>query len=97
MNETNWQEGYYSVKLSDGVVNKLIMLDNKFVAIDKAKNSEVVTFQKCSYNEFYDLWTSDLSFKEIKKISDANPQTKDYLWGSVEIVNWKDFNGKSFK
>lgn len=97
VNETNWQEGYYSVKLSDGVVNKLIMLDNKFVAIDKAKNSEVVTFQKCSYTEYYDLWVSDLSFNNIKKISDANPQMKDYLWGSVEIVNWKDFNGNEQK
>ncbi|MEI7484759.1 MAG: prolyl oligopeptidase family serine peptidase [Ignavibacteriota bacterium] len=97
VNETNWQEGYYSVKLSDGVLNKLIMLDNKFIAIDKAKNSEVVTFQKCSYTEFSDLWVSDLSFKEIKKISDANPQMKDYLWGTVEIVNWKDFNGNEQK
>lgn len=95
VNETNWQEGYYSFK--NGAVNKLIMLDNKFVAIDKAKNSDVVTFQKCSYTEYPDLWVSDLSFKDIKKISDANPQQKDYNWGTVEIVNWKDFNGAEQK
>jgi dipeptidyl aminopeptidase/acylaminoacyl peptidase len=92
-NETNWQEGYSSVKIRDGIVTKLIMLDNKFVAIDKAKNSDRVTFQKCSYTEFYDLWTSDLTFQNIRKITDANPQQKDYLWGTVEMVNWKDFKG----
>ena len=91
VNETNWQEGYYSLK--DGALNKLIMLDNKFVSIFKAKNSEVLTFQKSSYTEYPDLWVTDLTFKEMKRISDANPQTKDYWWGTVEIVNWKDFNG----
>lgn len=92
-NEKSWQEGYSSIKLSEGIVANLIILDNKFISITKAKKSDRIVFQKCSYTEYYDLWLSDLSFKDIKRISDANPQQKDYLWGTVEIVNWKDFNG----
>lgn len=92
-NETNWQEGYYSATIKNGSPQKLIMLDNKFMSILKAKKSDKLVFQKCSYTEYFDLWKSDMSFAEIKKISDANPQQKDYLWGSVELVYWKDSSG----
>lgn len=92
-NETNWQEGYYATKLRNGTPEKMIMLDNKFVSILKAKKSDKLVFQKCSYTEYFDLWKSDISFAEIKKISDANPQQREYLWGSVELVFWKDSAG----
>jgi dipeptidyl aminopeptidase/acylaminoacyl peptidase len=39
------------------------------------------------------LYATDLSFGQIKKISEANPQQKDYRWGTAELVKWKSLEG----
>ncbi len=93
INESNWMEEIWSATVNKGLQNKLINLDNKFVSLIKAKKSDKVVFQKSSYTEFPDLWKSDMSFTNIAKISDANPQQKDYNWGTVEQVYWKDSTG----
>jgi len=97
LNETNWQEGFCETVINQPEIKNLITVDNKFISIYKSKNADKIIFQKMSYNEFPDLWSSDLSFQNYKKISDANPQQKDYLWGTVEIINWKGFNGEDLK
>ena len=43
---------------------------------------------------FPDLCISTANFTNIKKVTDANPQQKQYLWGSVKIVEWKNYEGK---
>ncbi|MEG0500518.1 MAG: prolyl oligopeptidase family serine peptidase, partial [Rikenellaceae bacterium] len=47
-----------------------------------------------NFNDDRDLWISDSKFKKPYKITDANPQQKEYKWGSVEIVEWTTFDGK---
>jgi len=44
-----------------------------------------------------DLWTGKADFSKAKKISNANPQMSKYLWGTVDIVNWKDSAGIDYK
>ncbi|MEL7335985.1 MAG: prolyl oligopeptidase family serine peptidase, partial [Planctomycetota bacterium] len=41
-----------------------------------------------------DVWSSDLSFKEIHRVSDINPQQEDYSWGDAELVRWKSADGQ---
>ena len=60
----------------------------------KAKNSDKVLFTKQSFKVFPDLLVSDLSFKKTKKLSDANPQQKDYNWGTGELITWSSLDGK---
>lgn len=59
----------------------------------KAKGADNLIFTKQNFQNFPDLYSSDLSFQNVKKISDANPQQKEYLWGKVEIVDWKAYDG----
>ncbi|MDD5362788.1 MAG: prolyl oligopeptidase family serine peptidase [Ignavibacteria bacterium] len=96
-NESNWQEGFYETTANNTEPVKLIILDNKFVSIYKSKKNNKVLFQKCTYTEYPDLWSTDMTFGKLKRLSDANPQQKDYLWGTVEIVNWKGFDGEDMK
>lgn len=63
----------------------------------KAKAGNRIIWQRESYNEYRDLWTSTLSFRSPRKLSNANPQMKNYLWGSVEPIKWVDFNGDSIE
>jgi len=87
-NETTKASGYYKLSLQDGKLTKLIMDNFRFGGTVKAKLANQLLFTKESFREFPDVWTSDLNLNTPKKISNANPQMKNYLWGSVELVNW---------
>ena len=62
--------------------------------IIKAKNSDELIYTRESFNEFPDLILSDTKFSYSKKISDANPQQKEYAWGSIELITWIDTKGE---
>ena len=73
---------------------KLIMLDKQFGDPIKAKNAETYIFSLQRFDEFPDLWTSGIDFKDIHKITDANPQQAQYNWGKAELVNYTNADGR---
>lgn len=87
-NETTRVAGFYKLSLKDGKVTKLMMDRYRFGGAVKAKSSNQLLFTRQSFREFPDLWASDINLTAPRKISDANPQMANYLWGSVELVNW---------
>ncbi|MCX7833470.1 MAG: prolyl oligopeptidase family serine peptidase [Ignavibacteria bacterium] len=97
-NEDNFKEGFYKVNLNDNKSPyKLIETDNNYTKPIKARNAELIIWQKASYLEYPDLWVSDLDFLNLKKLSYTNPQQQRYLWGTVELVKWLDSTGTEQK
>jgi dipeptidyl aminopeptidase/acylaminoacyl peptidase len=101
-NETTKTSGYYKLSLKDGRLTKLLMDNYRHSATVKAKESNQVIYLRESFREFPDVWVADMSFTAPKRISDANPQMKNYFWGSVELVQWTSLdniplNGMLFK
>ncbi len=86
--ETTKAAGYYKLSLKDGKLTKLVMDNYRFGGTVKAKLANQILFTRESFREFPDVWTADLNLAALKKISDANPQMKNFNWGSVELVNW---------
>ncbi|PLX11255.1 MAG: hypothetical protein C0597_15360 [Marinilabiliales bacterium] len=89
-NYSNKQSGYYKTNLSSkSDPNKIVMDDYLFSRRPlKAKNANRIIWQKQSFKEYYDIWTSSLDFSEMEKISDENPQQDNFLWGNVDLVKW---------
>lgn len=87
-NETTKAAGFYKLSLKDGTLTRLLMEDYRFGGVVKAKQANRLLFTRESFREFPDVWTADLNLSAPKKISLANPQMKNYLWGSVELVTW---------
>jgi dipeptidyl aminopeptidase/acylaminoacyl peptidase len=87
-NEITKASGYYKLSLKDGKLTKLLMDNYRFGGTVKAKLADQLLFTRESFREFPDVWTADMNFTAPKKISDANPQMKNYFWGSVELINW---------
>ncbi|HEY5824139.1 MAG TPA: prolyl oligopeptidase family serine peptidase, partial [Cyclobacteriaceae bacterium] len=87
-NETTKASGYYKLSLTTGILTKLITDNYRFSGVVKAKNSSQILFNRESFREFPDVWTADVNFFSVRKLSDANPQMKNYFWGNVEMVNW---------
>ncbi len=88
-NETTKASGYYKFSMKTGALTKLVMEDVRFASPIKAKKADRLLFTRESFREFPDVWTSSTNFTGTKKISDANPQMKNYFWGTVDRVKWK--------
>ena len=73
---------------------RLIMDQRRFRAPQKAKDADVVIFTRESFQEFPDLWTSNLSFRDAQRLSHANPRQADYLWGTAELTEWTSTDGR---
>ena len=59
----------------------------------KAEESNAVIFTKESFQEFPNIFFSDLTFGNVVKITDANPQQISSLWGSAELIHWTSSDG----
>ena len=93
-NKTNKKSGYYKYINNNNKLSKLLVDDYKFFGLKKAKNAEKYLLRKMSFTHYPDIFfTSD--FKKLKQISNANPQQKEYNWGSVELCSWKSYNNDS--
>lgn len=75
-------------------VRTLADTPNRYVFKCKAKNADRMLWTRESYTEFPDLQMSDMRLADAKKISDANPEMKEYLWGSAQLIKWTDSKGR---
>lgn len=57
-------------------------------------NREYCVWTRQNISEFRDLWWSRADFSNPVRITEANPQQKDYNWGSVELVEWTNYEDK---
>jgi dipeptidyl aminopeptidase/acylaminoacyl peptidase len=94
VNETTKQEGYSQLNPITQQLTKLYEGDfsvGNFVL--KAKNAERYLFTKQTFKDYPDWYATDGSFKTVTKVTEANPQQANYLWGSVERVSWRAGDG----
>jgi dipeptidyl aminopeptidase/acylaminoacyl peptidase len=73
------------------------MASKAFSNPTKAKNADVVMFSGSTFNEFPDLLVTNSSFQNIRKVSDANPQKANLLWGTAELISFKNTDGVPLK
>ena len=92
---TTKKNGFASAKAGvTGAPSLLILDEYKFTQLNKAKDADVYAMQKANFStspEVYIVKGND--FKGAKKVTDANPQMKDYRWGTAQLENWYAYNG----
>ncbi|MCS6822090.1 MAG: prolyl oligopeptidase family serine peptidase [Microscillaceae bacterium] len=87
--EISKESGFYSLNLGKNEnPQKLILQPYRFEGLMKAKNAEKFIFTRENFQEFGDIYLTDATFTNIQKLSHANPQQSQYLWGEVELVTW---------
>lgn len=60
--------------------------------VQKARLADIYLYTKQSFSVFPDLQVTQDGFVNSEKVSDANPQQKDYAWGSIRLYRWMDFD-----
>jgi dipeptidyl aminopeptidase/acylaminoacyl peptidase len=84
---------FYTARAGQSGVRRLVDEPAKFTFLAKAKNADAIFYTRESYSEFPDLWVSPLGFRSPKKMSDVNPQVKNFAWGTAELVSWLSLDG----
>lgn len=92
-NKETKEAGYYTLNVSKASLQKRIMAEKTFPVIRKAKTPDVYVYTKADFSTTPDLWVTTDYWKNEKQLSHINPQMKDYLWGTAELVNWKSKDG----
>ena len=83
--------GFY--ELSGGKLKELVYEDASFSTPVKARKADRYLFTRQTFVEFPDLRVSGPGFADSKKITDANPQQKDFLWGHRVLFDFKNKDG----
>ena len=86
------KSGYYLLNVGSEP-KKLIFADKRFGFPRKAKKADKILYTIETFVEFPDYYVSDLNFKDLKKVTDANPQQKDYAWSRRILIDYTNSKG----
>lgn len=97
-NEDNKQSGIFKTKIATSKNPELLQMGDfyGYKNLVRAKNAEVYTYTKETYQQAPNVYISD-HFKTENKISDINPQQSQYNWGTTELISWTTQKGYSSK
>ncbi len=98
IDERTMSNGFFGFDFGTVKDPDLLLMDKYyFDDVEKAKEAEQLIWTKEDVQTFPDLWTSDFGFSDVEKISNANPQQENYIWPTVELVEWTSFTGEKLQ
>jgi dipeptidyl aminopeptidase/acylaminoacyl peptidase len=87
-------QGFAEARLGEPGVRFLEAGLGRFYRFEaRAEEAERMLYTRESYTEFPDLWVSDLSLDERRKVSEANPGLEDHAPGEAELVECTGADG----
>jgi dipeptidyl aminopeptidase/acylaminoacyl peptidase len=92
---TTGERAYTAVYAYDVASGKLSRVANKLLlrGLSFARDDHSVAFAMETPNAPADVYISDLTFTSPRKLTDVNPQMRDFALGETEIVTWKSSDG----
>jgi dipeptidyl aminopeptidase/acylaminoacyl peptidase len=87
-NNLTKEHGYFHIKLGDAKNPELaVMAGFEYSDLLKAKDAERFVYEKANFTNSPNVYTST-DLKAEVKLSETNPQQKNYNWGTAELVKW---------
>lgn len=86
-------DGFYTATVGKSGVVARLDEPRRLQFVAKAKKADVVFYTRERVDEFPDIWAADTAFRQPRKVTDANPQVAEFMWGSPEIVTWSSLDG----
>ncbi len=88
-----WTKKSGFFELSEGELDEIVFEDARFSTPTKAKNSDRYLFSRQTFVEYPDLRVSGPDFSSSEKITDANPQQAEFLWGHRVLFDYENKDG----
>ncbi|HKS10294.1 MAG TPA: prolyl oligopeptidase family serine peptidase [Pyrinomonadaceae bacterium] len=97
-NQETRDSGFYRDKVNgDALPQKLLMAAKDFNTPVKAKDADVLIMTASRFDQFPDVWVTNSNFRELKRVSNGDAQRANYLWGTSEMVSFKNSDGVPLK
>jgi len=97
-NEDTHDAGFYRDKVnSDALPQKLLMAAKDFGNPTKAKDADVLIMTASRFDQFPDIWVTNNTFRELKRVSNGDAQRAAFNWGTAELVSFKNADGVPLK
>ena len=97
-NEETRDSGFYRDKVnSDAAPQKLLMAAKDFGNPAKAKDADVLIMTASRFDQFPDVWVTNSTFREMKRVSNGDAQRAAFNWGTAELVSFKNIDGVPLK
>ncbi|MCD6355262.1 MAG: S9 family peptidase [Prolixibacteraceae bacterium] len=98
IDERTLSRGFFGARFNSVKDPSLLLMGKYlFTSVRKAKNADKIIWTKENVSTFPDLWCSNLKFEHADKISSANVQQKEFVWPTVELVEWNSFAGEKLR
>jgi dipeptidyl aminopeptidase/acylaminoacyl peptidase len=94
--EKNKKSGYFTLN-SGNDPKQVVFEDANLEKATKAKSADRLIWNRSTFEDYPNLWTSGMNFSGSKQVSDANPQQKNYNWGTVDLVEWTSGDGEKLQ
>lgn len=85
--------GYFRLKAGEKP-REIIYEDRSYGRISKALHADQLLYTVQSFTEFPDYHVSAADFKNVRQVSDANPQQEEYAWGERVLVDYTNSKGE---
>jgi len=89
-----WTKKSGLYELANGQLREIVYEDASFSPPVKAMKADRFLFTRQTFVEYPDLRVSGPDFRDSKKVTDANPQQAEYLWGKRLLFDYKNKDGK---
>jgi dipeptidyl aminopeptidase/acylaminoacyl peptidase len=97
-NQETFESGFYRDKVnSTALPQKLLMAAKDFNNPTKAKDADVLIMTASRFDQFPDVWVTNSTFRELKRVSNGDAQRAAYTWGTGELVSFKNADGVPLK
>lgn len=87
------KSGYFNLKMGKKP-EKLIYEDKSIGRLQKARKADRMIFTQQTFVDFPDYYLSNTRFENVKRLTNANPQQKNYAWGSKVLIDYKNSKGE---
>ena len=87
------ESGIFKLASFNSPVEKLIYGAKAYRLVGKSKNADMVLIAASTFNEEPNLNVTDSTFRSLKQVTNANPQKDGILWGSGELMWFKNGDG----
>ncbi|MEP7382971.1 MAG: prolyl oligopeptidase family serine peptidase, partial [Gemmatimonadota bacterium] len=91
------KEGLSVVQPGRAGAQSLLWDDAKFF-VSRARDADTWVFSRQTFKDFPDYWASDKTLAAPRRLTDANPQQKEYAWSSgARLVNYVSDKGDTLQ
>ena len=85
------KEGLF--ELADGALRELAWEDRRFSVPVRAADADRYLFTVQTFRDFPDLWVSGRNFSQRTRVTAANPQQEEFLWGHRILFEYTNHDG----